>query len=302
MRLTSVVALALLLTACDGDIVVGTYTYPPAASAAASPTSSPSPSAGRFGAIEHATGRTDVVLRFEFIGGFVLPTFLATQAPIFTLYGDGSVIVRNPRETPFPLVGSVAVGRPFLSVFLTEDQIQALLADALDRGGLRVARADYSANQVMDLPTAVFTINAGGISKQVAITGLGMDIGSTPDDAALAAFLALSTRLENFDNSDYNGTASWSSSRYRGSLLEGQAGAPDAMPWPWTTIAPADFVVDPDPNGFPLPARALSQAEVQAMRLTFPYDGGFQGLPLIGPGDGRIYSLSLRPLLPDESK
>ena len=190
------------------------------------------------------------------------------------------------------------------SARLSEDQVQAVLADALGRGGLRAARTDYSANRVMDLPIAFFTINAGGISKRVAITGLGMDIGSSADVPALSAFVALAGRLDDFDRGDNSGAFSgaWTPSRYRGSLVEGQAGVPDAKAWPWTTIAPADFVTDPDPNAFPLPARVLSPAEVQAIGLKFPYGGGFQALTLVGQGDGKIYSLSLRPLLPDESK
>lgn len=31
-------------------------------------------------------------------------------------------------------------------------------------------------------------------------------------------------------------------------------------------------------------------------------DHGFQGLSLIGPADGKTYSFSLRPLLPDEPR
>ncbi len=88
---------------------------------------------------------------------------------------------------------------------------------------------------------------------------------------------------------------------YRGVLFEGQPGAPDAMAWPWTDLAPADFVANPDPNAFPLPARVISVADVELLGIE-PYRGGFQGLTLIGPGDGRIYSFSLRPRLPGEKE
>jgi hypothetical protein len=39
--------------------------------------------------------------------------------------------------------------------------------------------------------------------------------------------------------------------------------------------------------------------EVEGLGID-PFQGGFQGLTLIGPNDGKIYSFSLRPLLPDE--
>ena len=54
------------------------------------------PSPSDFGGVDHATGATDVLLRFDQGGGFVMPAFLATSAPIFTLYGDGTIIFRNP--------------------------------------------------------------------------------------------------------------------------------------------------------------------------------------------------------------
>ncbi len=83
--------------------------------------------------------------------------------------------------------------------------------------------------------------------------------------------------------------------------MDGQAGAPDARAWPWTGIAPADFAANPDPNAFPLPSRVLSVADVESLGIS-PYRGGFQGLTLSGPGDGKSYAFSLRPLLPDESE
>jgi hypothetical protein len=49
-----------------------------------------------------------------------------------------------------------------------------------------------------------------------------------------------------------------------------------------------------------MPERLMSPEEVEALGIT-PFEGGFQGLTLIGPDDGRVYSFSLRPLLPDET-
>jgi hypothetical protein len=292
--------MAVLAIACDDSRLIATT--PPSGVPTASATDSQPSSPGRSGPIDHPTGSSDVVLRFELSGGFVVPGYLATQAPGFTLYGDGTVIFRDPNLDPPPAVGSVMPLRSFRIARLSEDQVQAVLADALGEGGLKAARTDYSDRQIYDLPTAVFTIDAGGINKRVAITGLGIDIGSTPDDLALAAFLALSARLEGIDSGAVLASDEYVPDRYRGSLLEGETPAPDVKAWPWTTIAPADFVTDPDPNGFPLPARVMSGAEVEAIGLKFPYAGGFQGLTLVGPGDGKTYTFALRPLLPDETK
>jgi len=297
--------LSILLVACgggaDGSGARATATPRQPASASPSSAATPTSSSGGFGAIEHATGPTDVVLRFEEGGGFVAPAFLATQAPIFTLYGNGTVIFRNPAQDPLPAIGSVSPSRSFRTARLSEDQIQKVLEDALGQGGLGTARAEYLDNQIADAPTAVFTVDAGGISKRVSVYALGIDVENSPDAPARAAFTKLAERLEDFDNGGAFSTSEYAPEEYRGILMDGQPVAPDARTWPWTDLTPADFVPNPDPNVFQLPSRVLSVAEVEALGIS-PYRGGFQGLTLIGPGDGKSYSFSLRPLLPDETR
>ena len=77
----------------------------------------------------------------------------------------------------------------------------------------------------------------------------------------------------------------------------GQVGA---VAWPWTTIKPADFSFPADPNAFQLGTKTISPADVDALGLG-AVPGGFQGMVLTGPSDGKVYALSLRPLLPDET-
>lgn len=254
-----------------------------------------------FGGIEHPTGATDVVLRFEEGGGFVMPAFLATQAPIFTLYGDGTIIFRNPLLDPLEAVGTVFPLRSFRTARLSEEQVQDLLQLALGDGGLGAARPDYQNNMISDASTAVFTVNAGGLQKTVSIYALGLEIDNTPDAAARAAFKRLADRLGNFDDGGTFQTAEFVPERYRGILLEGQPGAPGAQPWPWPDIAPADFVSNADPNAFALPARVMTPEEVEGLGIE-AFAGGFQGLVLIGSDDGKVYEFSLRPLLPDETE
>jgi hypothetical protein len=293
MRHTVLAVVSVIVVACGGATATSQPPVTPAATA--------SPSSGGFGAIEHATGSTDVLLRFEQGGGFVAPAFLATQTPIFTLYGDGTVVFRNPMLDPLPPIGSVSPERPFRTARLSEDQIQALLEDALGKGALGTARAEYLDAQIADAPTATFTVNAGGIDKTVSVYALGLDNGDSPDAPARAAFQALADRLQDFDHGGAYSTTEYAPERYRGILMDGGPGAPDAKPWPWPDLKPADFVANADPNAFPLPARVLTVPEVEALGIN-PYRGGFQGLTLIGPGDGKTYSFSLRPLLPDEHR
>ncbi len=219
-------------------------------------------------------------------GGFVAPSFLATQAPIFTLYGDGTVLFRNPAQDPLPPIGSVVPDRPFRTARLSEDQIQGVLEDALGQGGLGTARTQYQDDQIADAPTAVFTINAGGLSKRVSIYALGMDVQGSADAPARAAFQKLAERLQDFDRGGAFSTSEYAPDHYRGILMDGGPGAPDAKPWPWTDLKPADFVANPDPNAVQLPSRVLTVAEVEALGIS-PYRGGLQGLTLVGPATAR---------------
>ena len=54
------------------------------------------------------------------------------------------------------------------------------------------------------------------------------------------------------------------------------------------------------PERVPARDQAVSPADVEALGLG-AVPGGFQGMVLIGPSDGKVYALSLRPLLPDET-
>lgn len=298
MRSLPVAVLIVVLAACSGGAAIGSPSSSSAPSSAPSDAPSQTPD---FGAIEHPTGPTDVVLRFEEGGGFIMPAFLATQAPIFTLYGDGTIIFRNPTLDPLEPVGSVYPMRPFRTAKLTEEQIQEVLLSALGEGGLGIARPNYPNDMIADASTAVFTINAGGISKTVSIYALGLEIEGVPDAPARVAFARLASRLGDIDAGGSFATSEYTPERYRGILLEGQPGALDARPWPWTDVAPADFASNADPNAFPLPARVMSVADVEALGVD-PYQGGFQGPTLIGPGDGKLYSFSVRPLFPDEAE
>lgn len=296
-RPTMFLPLILVVAACTGGGATAS-SGPPSTAPTSAPTTAPSPSAGGFGTIDHATGATDVLLRYEEGGGFVMPAFLATQAPIFTLYGDGTVIFRNPLADPPQPVGSIFPGLPFRTAKLSEEQIQEVLAFALEDGGLGAARANYENNMVADAGTATFSVDAGGIKKVVNIYALGIDVAGVADVPARTAFKRLADRLADFDNGGAIATEVFKPARYRGILMDG-ASAPDQKPWPWADIKPADFPFPADPNAFQMAQRALTPADVEALGFD-PVEAGFQGMVLVGPDDGKVYSLSLRPLLPDE--
>jgi len=305
VRPASLLAVLALFAACGGSGVSGGSSTPagsPGVSAGSSPVVSPPASTVDLGAIEHATGTTDIVLRYDEGGGFVAPSFMVSQTPIFTLYGDGTVVFRNTTaQGPAP-DGSVIRQSPLRTARLSEDQIQGLLSYALGEGRLGIARAQYDFGGVADASTATFTIDAGGIKKTVNVYALGMDTPDLPDRTVREAFARLAGRLGNLDQGGTLKTDIYRPAAYRAILMDGTGmTVPDIRPWPWKGIAPRDFAAPSDPNAFQAATKTLTPEGVAALGIKDP-EGGLTNLILNGAGDGKLYSLALRPLLPDETK
>jgi hypothetical protein len=242
--------------------------------------------------IEHPTGPTDIVLRFEESGGFVPIEFLATSAPSFTLYGDGTVVFRDPQAPPPEPVGNVSRSVPFQTIRLGEEGIQTLLEQGLGPGGLGVAVGPYMGLGT-DIPTATFTVNADGRTKQVSVTGLSPDMH--PQNAIIVGQLArYADRLRTFGN-DIAGEVVYQPVAYRDVLQRVDEANGPVVDWPWSDVMPADFVAGQ--NDFLL-NRTMTPAEVAALGIP-GVEGGLFGLLL--KKDGAAYSFSLRPLLLDET-
>jgi hypothetical protein len=291
-----VLALAVVACSSSGASPSSGASTSPSPSATAV---SPSPSAAAVGAIDHKTGATDILLRYDIGGGLVMAGFSASQTPIFTLYGDGTVVFRNPTVQPPPPVGSVAPMTPLRTAKLSEEQIQALLEEALGQAGLGIARETYDNPMVADAGNTTFWVDAGGVDKIVTITALGMDTQGV-DGIARANFQRLAEHLADFDKGGAVPTDVYAPTAYRAILMDG-TGQIGPVAWPWTTIKPADFSFPADPNAFQLGTKTIGQADVDGLGLG-PVPGGFQGMVLTGPSDGKLYALALRPLLPDETE
>ena len=295
--------LAVALVACSGGVAP---TAAPSGGPSSAPTGDPStqpstapsesPAAGD---VDHKTGATDILLRYEEGGGFVMPAFTAANVPHFTLYGDGTVIFRNPMlEAPAP-EGSIFKMNPLRTAKLSEEQIQELLLLALSDGGLAAARPEYTNDMVADASTAIFTIEAGGIKKTVNVYALGLEVEGGADAPARAAFKRLADRLVDFDQGGAIATDVYDPPAYRAVLFEAPGiVAPDVRAWPWDDLTPADFTADADPNGLQFPHRTMTPEEIDLLEVA-DYQGGFQNLVING-SDGKEYTLSLRPLLPGE--
>jgi len=288
--------IAVTATACSG--AGGT----PAVSAdgSADPTAGPSTVVG---AISHPTGADEIILRFDEAGGMMIPDWFAAHAPYFTLYGDGRVVFTSATDMPPPVEGGVMVNAPYRTATLTEDQIQTLLEYALADGGLAAARADYQNPLIADAPTAVFELNADGIEKTVSVVALGLeDMEPNADTAIKQAMAELGARLRDFDAGGTLNSAPYEPAAYRAVLTpaDGLQGV-TFTEWPWTDLAPADFTLPEDPMALQQGKAVISPAQAAAVGVD-GFEGGIPGGVYIRDGEGRTYTLALRPLLPGETE
>ncbi len=258
------------------------------------PTAGPTSAPTFAGGIEHPTGATDVILRVEDSGGFVPVEFMATYAPSFTLYGDGTVVFRDGQAIPPEPLNNVQRSIPFQTVRLGEAAVQALLEDAIGPGGLGAAVGPYTGLGA-DIPTTTFTLNAGtaGKAKQVSVTGLSPDMH--PQNALIVGALSrLAERLRLFGNEV--GEQPYLPAAYRGILIPVEQPFGPVIAWPWPDISPDEF--EAGENEF-FRTREMTPEEVASLGIP-GIEGGLMGLAL--QQDGQIYAFALRPLLPDEPR
>jgi hypothetical protein len=265
------------------------------------PGADPTPAVTPADYLAHPTGPTDIILSFDEGGGFVPIEFLAAHVPYFTLYGDGTVVFVPSSTVLEPPTDNVMTGTPPRTARLDEEQIQALLLYALRDGGLALAKEQYQNQMVADAGTATFTVSADNDTKTVSAYALGIEGEPGPDTAILGALAKLANRLRDFDQGGTLASAPYQPKAYRGVLIEAQGvQGVQIRDWPWPDLAPADFARPADPNVLQQGTRTLTDAEVAALGVD-GYEGGISsGVWVTGP-DGKVYSVSIRPLLPHET-
>jgi hypothetical protein len=298
---TVLVLLALATTACTAGSAA-----PSSASSSGDPGPSASPATGvptpaPQGAIAHPAGAGEIVLRMEDAGGFTPPEWQAARLPYFTLYGDGRVVFQQTTAEVPAREDNVFVGMPLRTGVLDEEQVQDLLAYALGEGGLAVARTDYQNPMVADAPTTIFTVNAEGDSKTVSVNALGFEAQAGPDTAVLAQLTSLGERLRDFDQGGTLASEAYVAPAYRGVILEQQGLQGVAVrEWPWPDIEPSDFALPVDADSLQMGTRTLTPDEAAAVGVE-GYENGIASGVYLRADDGKVYSLVIRPLLPDET-
>ena len=285
-------AAALLVAIVAACSAAATPTKTPGSTG--SPTTGPTPSPTTVAGLDHPTGAKDILLRFEESGGFVPIEWNATYAPSFTLYGDGTVVFKDNQAMPPESNDNVNRAVPFMVAKLDEASIQALLEQALGQGGLAVATGPYDGGMVTDIPTSTFTITVNGETKQVSVTGMSPEMH--PQNRAIVGQLAAFSELLRTFGNQISTEQPYIPAGYRGVLIDVEQPFGPVMEWPWTDLTPADFASGE--NEF-FKTRALTSAEVDELGIE-GITGGMIGVAT--QFERKVYTLSLRPLLPDEDK
>ena len=292
--LAASLVLAALLAACTGQAGLpagGGDGAGAGGQVTPSPVASEAPSRLDADAIDHPTGATDIVLRVGEEGGFMMMEAVMSRMPAFTLYGDGRVIAA---QVPPAKAGINGVPQQVLTeTRLTEDQVQDLLRFAIFDGMLGVSKEEFPV-MVMDVPTTVFELHAGGVDKTVKVAGIGMDPQPGPDAAVLRALAQLAERLSSISGgTPYDAPASVA-------ILAETEPAPGSVvaDWPWPDLAPAAFVVPPPDDPFGFTSHLLTDAEATAIGIE---NGGSADPATYRAANGKTYVVVVRPALPEEA-
>jgi hypothetical protein len=259
-------------------------------------------SGGGTALISHLMAPNDLVVRVDTSGGLVAPATALSPLPEFSLYGDGQVITEGPQIEiyPGPALPNVRSTR------LTENGVQAILRAARSAGLLGPDRR-IGFPPLADAPVTTFTVVAAGSRHVVAVYGLGMTPAantSQSDRRARAALVAFRSKVldlaSGLPKGSVGGEELFNPAGLRVFVRSGsppdQTGLKEpAIAWPLGTTLSA---FGTPLNAFPqircgtATGEELAHLLPDARRATelTPWRSG-----------SATYSLTFRPLLPDES-
>jgi hypothetical protein len=153
-----------------------------ALAACANPLTTP----GDGGAIGHATGPGDLLVRVALEGGFVPVEWTYTNIPTFSLYGDGTLVSPGAQIELYPGPALPAIS----SRTVDEAGIQAILRGALDAtDGIPTDLGDMGSMNVADAATTVITVRADGVERTIEAYALA-EVPERPDGMSREVFEA----------------------------------------------------------------------------------------------------------------
>jgi hypothetical protein len=253
--------------------------------------------------IEHESGPGDLLIRVAFEGGLVGVDRHLTNLPIFSLYGDGTLLQPGAQIAIYPGPALPAIS----SRTIDEAGIQAVLGEALRAiEGAPDHLTDLSSMPIADATSVVFVVNAGGVERRISLYALAEAPDrpeGMPDDVyeARQRLSRLVTKLGNLqpwlpagslgDETTYEGQAARVFvSEYR--KVDDLPQQPVAWPVGGSL---AHFGEPTQPAGYRCGTldgqdwAAVREAAARANQLTPWTDGGDR------------FSVLFRPLLPDET-
>ena len=249
---------------------------------------------------EPAAGPDELILRVDHSGGFVTPTMLATRLPLFSLYADGRVVTEGPQVLvyPPPALPNVQVSR------IQPADVDRLVRMAVDAGV--TGSADLGRPPVADAPTTRFSVRTASGTQVVQAYALQ----ETPSGArgVTAAQQAARTRLQEL----LDALTNLDSVLGEGAVSAQQPYVPAALAAVATPYvepgAPEPPQAEQEWFGPPLPGEALGTIEgLTCVVLGAEYLEHLEHLSSTATAatpwtyGGKRWSVSLRPLLPDES-
>ena len=254
------------------------------------------------GAISHASGTADVLIRFSTGGGFVPLEYNYTMVPSFTLYGDGRIIVPGPETMQYP-----GAALPNLqTTVVSENVIQAMLAAAKE-AGLFQNGVDYGQPGVTDVGTTTITVNADGATYTSHIYALGFEDGgklTMQQQQARAAINDLRSKLNDpstltaeqlvWESYDFTALRVFSRTVDTTASTDSTDIQPNHLPWPLADLATSGEEVA---NGQGLRKVVVSGDDLETLKALLKQA---TDITLWGSGKAQ-YNLWLRPLLPDEA-
>jgi hypothetical protein len=291
LSIVLVCLICLVAAACSAPVHDGS-------SASAPPTSGPS--SGQSAAPRYAveTGADRSILRISDQGGFTAPGYQLIRTPRFALYGDGRAIVMGPVDSiyPGPLLPNIR------QVHVSSADIQTILA-AADAAGLLGQDANYNDANISDATTTVFATRVDNVTHVIRVYALDEATTSQSGDvgaarARLRAFQSKVLDLPAFLGRSIADEAYQSTSMRvftsRKQTLDQVSPSPQVVAWP-LAADPATAGQTTDTEG--IRCLLLSGSDLAAFMTVATTANN----ATIWTAPSGRYSVSVRPLYPDES-
>jgi hypothetical protein len=253
-------------------------------------------------AVPHDDGT--LVLRVGHVGGFTTPETQAARLPLVSVYADGRVIMEGPVAAIYP-----GPALPNLQVHHVDpEQVRQLVDRALAAGVAETA--DLGRPPVADASSTRFTLVTGGATHVREVYALGAtppgppaeEPGRAPAGGLTAeqeaARAELSAFLDELTSGGLTGTSEPYTPEALAVLATPWSDPTDELehrpvPWPGPSLPG-------EPVAGPFELSCLTVTGEQASTVLAAAREATALTPWLGEGGGR-WSLTFRPLLPDES-